>query len=279
MPLWGDDGYAVGLERGMSLLFEEGVFSDETLEEWPTLTTLPSSVCEVAGQWVSVVVKSPEPAFLSDLGTVGEYGLSAQDLQAQDLQGDAENAAEADDMPANDGAAASVLSNDSIKQILRVDATTQSCNAIRTIDTQLRELHTAGKVRFIMAPSPEDNCVWGFRRLEVLDPLGFNQAFREAAERRGKALKRPTEVFMKTMRFCGVTARKNTRGPKETDPGERDFMYSCIYDFDPTRLEYMRRKMCPYGYDPVAREMACKRTGDFIHGKDVEAHVKRSKNC
>jgi hypothetical protein len=75
-----------------------------------------------------------------------------------------------------------------------------------------------------------------------------------------------------------VTARKNTRGPKETDPGERDFMYSCIYDFDPARLEYMRRKMCPYGYDPVAREMACKRTGDFISGKDVEAHVKRIKN-
>jgi hypothetical protein len=277
----GDDGYPVGLERGMSLLFEEGVLSDATLEEWPTLTRSPSSVCEVAGQWVSVVVmspqpaflsvNSPQPAFLSDLGTVGEYGMSAQDLQ-----GDAEKAAEAEDMPAT---TVLQLSNEIIKQILRVDATPQSCHAIRTIDTQLRELHAGGKVRFIVAPWPADNCVWGFNRLEVLDPLGFNQAFRETAERRGKALKRPTEVFMKTMRFCGVTARKNTRGPKETDPGERDFMYSCIYDFDPARLEYMRRKMCAYGYDPVAREMACKRTGDFISGKDVEANVKRIKNC
>ena len=145
-------------------------------------------------------------------------------------------------------------SDDCIRQTLNVDVTPQSCHLIRTIHEVLMQLHAAGIVHFERGPLLQDNSVWGFKCLYVADPLRFNQAFRECAaslpHRGSKPLQRPTEVFMKTMRFCGVSARRGTRGPRDTDPGPRDFMYSSFYDFVPSKEECMKRKMCQNGYSP-----------------------------
>jgi hypothetical protein len=145
-------------------------------------------------------------------------------------------------------------SDECIRQTLNVDVTPQSCHLIRTIHEVLMQLHAAGIVHFERGPLLQDNSVWGFKCLHVADPLRFNQAFRECAaslpHRGCKPLQRPTEVFMKTMRFCGVSARRGTRGPRDTDPGPRDFMYSSFYDFVPTKEECMKRKMCQNGYSP-----------------------------
>jgi hypothetical protein len=126
-----------------------------------------------------------------------------------------------------------------------------------------------------VSPDESLNCVWGFNVLEVRDPVRFNRAFRAIAPKgRGdKAIKRPTEVFMKIMRFCGVTARRGARGPAETDPDRRDFMYSYFYDFDSDKQEHMRRKLCLQGYCPEMREAAGKRKGAFID----ETFSKRAK--
>ena len=78
---------------------------------------------------------------------------------------------------------------------------------------------------------------------------------------------------MKIIRFCGVTARLGSRGPAETDPDRRDFMYSYFYDFDSDKQEYMRRKLCLQGYCPEMRKAAEKRKGAFID----EAFSKRAK--
>ena len=146
------------------------------------------------------------------------------------------------------------LSDDRIRQTLNVTVTQQSCHLIRTIHAVLMQLHAAGVVQFERGPLIQDNSVLGFKCLHVADPLRFNQAFRECAaslpHRGCKPLQRPTEVFMKTMRFCGVSARRGTRGPRETDPGPRDFMYSSFYDFVPSKEECMKRKMCQNGYSP-----------------------------
>jgi hypothetical protein len=48
---------------------------------------------------------------------------------------------------------------------------------------------------------------------------------------------------MKSTRFCGVSARHGTRGPRNTDPSPRNFIYSSFYDFGPSKEECMKRKI------------------------------------
>ena len=164
-----------------------------------------------------------------------------------------------------------VLPSDAwIQWKLQANVTPESCSRIRAITVQVHALEEAGVVQAHVAPAPADNSVLGFKSLAVLDPLRFNQAFRAIASqyaRRSKStapLRKPTEVFMKTMRFCGVTARRGTRGPSATDPDRRDFLYSYFYDFVAGKEDYNRRKLCPCGYSKEARETASKRKGEFI---------------
>jgi len=163
-----------------------------------------------------------------------------------------------------------VLSNTWIQSKLQAEATPESCARIRAIAVQLRALEEEGMVQMHVAAAAEDNSVWGFNSLTVSDPLRFNQAFRAIAAqyarpfKSNKPLRKPAEVFMKTLRFCGVTARRGTRGPAATDPDPRDFLYSHFYDFVPGKENYNRRKLCPCGYSKEARESAGKRKGEFI---------------
>jgi hypothetical protein len=167
------------------------------------------------------------------------------------------------------------LSDEAIHQALRAHVTPKYCCMIRSIQAQLDVLEREGVVRLEASPERRSNCVWGFCVMVVLDPLRFNQSFRSIvppASRGGKPLARPTEVFMKTMRFCGVTARRGSRGPADTDPGPRDFMYSYFYDFVPDKEAHNRRKLCVNGYHPELRKaLLAKRTADeFIHGTVVK---------
>ena len=163
-----------------------------------------------------------------------------------------------------------LLSNTWIQSKLQAEVTPESCARIRGIAVQVRALVEEGIVQVHVAATAEDNSVWGFKSLTVSDPLRFNQAFRAIAAqyarpfKSNKPLRKPTEVFMKTLRFCGVTARRGTRGPAATDPDPRDFLYSHFYDFVPGKVDYNRRKLCPCGYSKEAREMSGKRKGEFI---------------
>jgi hypothetical protein len=58
-------------------------------------------------------------------------------------------------------------------------------------------------VRYIRSEG-DDNCVWGFRVLEVHDPKAFNDAFRAIVTpgRDNQPLKRPTEVFLSVVLHC-----------------------------------------------------------------------------
>lgn len=167
-----------------------------------------------------------------------------------------------------DGAA--LLSDAAIQQALRAHVTPKYCDMIRRIQGQLDALQREGVVRLEASTESGSNCVWGFRVLEVLHPLRFNQAFRAIVPptRGSKPLARPTEVFMKTLRFCGVTARRGSRGPPETDPGPRDFLYSYFYDFVADKEAHNRRKLCVNGYCPELRKaVLAKRTPDeYIDG-------------
>ena len=74
----------------------------------------------------------------------------------------------------------------------------------------------------------EHDCIWGFKVLQVDNPLAFNKAFRVLAPQRNinNPRKQPTEVFLSSFRAWGVTARRGARGPIETDPDSKDYMYS-----------------------------------------------------
>lgn len=175
----------------------------------------------------------------------------------------------------HDPARVAELADETIQRVLQAQVTPGNCNLIRVIFDKISALEDEGTAFLHVSPDESLNCVWGFNVLEVRDPVRFNRAFRAIAPKgRGdKAIKRPTEVFMKIMRFCGVTARRGARGPAETDPDRRDFMYSYFYDFDSDKQEHMRRKLCLQGYCPEMREAAGKRKGAFID----ETFSKRAK--
>ena len=169
------------------------------------------------------------------------------------------------------------MTDEYIRGFLKVEVSHESCNMIRLINTQLQQLVSEGVARFVRSEDNE-NCVWGFRVLEVEDPLLFNRRFRAVVPpgRDTKPLKRPTEVFMKMLRFCGVTARRGARGPRETDPDPRDFMYSFYYDYVSSKEEYNRRKLCTNGYSKEAREIAGQHKGEFLQSTLMPRRTKRA---
>ena len=148
----------------------------------------------------------------------------------------------------------SSLADQDIHRHLRVEVTKSNCKLIRMIREVLANLLANGIVYFIHDSNPRNESVWGFKSLVVNDPVCFNQAWRQLAQgmraRGGEQTKRPTEIFNKVLRFCGVTARRGTRGPPSTDPDPRDFLYSECYDFVHSKQEKNKRKLGVYGYSP-----------------------------
>jgi hypothetical protein len=164
------------------------------------------------------------------------------------------NHALADSIAADGLLSTTTWTDKDIHRHLRVEVTKSNCKLIRMIRGLLANLRATGIVRFIHDSSPRNESVWGFKSLVVNDPVCFNQAWRQLAQgmraRGGEPAKRPTEIFNKVLRFCGVTARRGTRGPPNTDPDPRDFLYSECYDFVYSKQEQNKRKLCVYGYSP-----------------------------
>ena len=52
---------------------------------------------------------------------------------------------------------------------------------------------------------------------------------------------------MSTLHGCGVVARRNSRGPRETDPDSKDRMYSYYYDFYLKKQEHNKLTLGPAG--------------------------------
>jgi hypothetical protein len=84
----------------------------------------------------------------------------------------------------------------------------------------------------------ENNCVLGFRELEVKQPE-FNNKIRELVKTNKlwhglsgcRELKKPTWVVYELLRQIGVRPQKHSRGPKEHDPDPKDFIYATRYIF------------------------------------------------
>ena len=89
-----------------------------------------------------------------------------------------------------------------------------------------------------MDQKPENNCVLGFRQLEVKQPE-FNNEIRELVKTNklwhglsgSRELKKPTWVVYELLRQIGVRPQKHCRGPKEHDPDPKDFIYATRYIF------------------------------------------------
>ena len=164
------------------------------------------------------------------------------------------NDALADSIAADGLLSTTTWTDKDIHRHLNVEVTKSNCKLIRMIRELLAILRANGIVCFIHDSSPRNESVWGFKSLVVNDPVCFNQAWRQLAQgmraRGGEPAKRPTEIFNKVLRFCGVTARRGTRGPPNTDPDPRDFLYSECYDFVYIKQERNKRKLCAYGYSP-----------------------------
>jgi hypothetical protein len=85
------------------------------------------------------------------------------------------------------------------------------------------------------------NCVLGFKHLKVKQPDFYhkicelvkgNVLWRGLNRSTAKELNKPTWVVYELLRQIGVAPVKFSRGPKEHDPGAKEFMYAGVWAFN-----------------------------------------------
>ena len=95
--------------------------------------------------------------------------------------------------------------------------------------------------RLELDPDNARNCVLGFKHLTVRQPefyqkvcelLKSNVLWQGLSRRTTGELKSPRWVVYKLLRQIGVAPVRHSRGPKEHDPGPREFMYAGDWVFD-----------------------------------------------
>jgi hypothetical protein len=99
-------------------------------------------------------------------------------------------------------------------------------------------------------PKPENNCVLGFKTIDVKQP-DFNLQLRELIKTNNtwhvlgapRELKNPTWVVYELLRQIGVRPQKHCRGPKEHDPHPKDFMYATRYIFSHELLHKNKHRL------------------------------------
>jgi len=106
------------------------------------------------------------------------------------------------------------------------------------------------------------NCVLGWNRLLVSDPLALNKKIHKMIEKdeggfwkkangkHNKELKNPTFGVYELLRKIGV--KPGLRGPKETDPGKQDMLYHKQWNFkcDESFMNACQRLEKSYSYCP-----------------------------
>ncbi len=104
------------------------------------------------------------------------------------------------------------------------------------------------------------NCILGWAKLLVKDPLKLNEKIRKMMEEdhggiwkkaNGKykqPLKNPTYVMYELFRKIGVKPGKNSRGPEEDDPGKHDMFYYTEWEFKDDKSFKKARQRLAKGY-------------------------------
>jgi hypothetical protein len=90
-----------------------------------------------------------------------------------------------------------------------------------------------------MTQDSDNNCMLGFKSIHVKQPEFYQRILELVNDEiwyvrsiSTKPLKKPTWVVYELLRQIGVHPMKHCRGPKEYDPGPKEFLYSEIWMFD-----------------------------------------------
>mmetsp|Transcript_12941 Transcript_12941/g.45491 ORF Transcript_12941/g.45491 Transcript_12941/m.45491 type:complete len:297 (-) Transcript_12941:141-1031(-) len=127
-----------------------------------------------------------------------------------------------------------------VQEKLGIEMKQNARNRIMDLMKLLHVLEQHGIVRLIRSVDDEQS-ILGFSEMQVKDLNEFNQAIRNMVaydENRcwlvngRKDIKEPTGPVYELLRQIGVKPMKGTRGPRNGDPGKRDFMYSYRYIYD-----------------------------------------------
>jgi hypothetical protein len=114
----------------------------------------------------------------------------------------------------------------------------------------------------------QTNCILGWKKLLVKDPLKLNKKIRKMIEQdeggiwkkaNGKykqPLKKPTLVMYELFRKIGV--KPGLRGPKKDDPGNNDMFYYTEWEFkDDKSFQNARQRLAKgYSYCPKKKEQS-----------------------
>jgi hypothetical protein len=111
----------------------------------------------------------------------------------------------------------------------------------------------------------ETNCILGWTKLSVKNPLKLNKKICKMIEQdqdgiwkraNGKykqPLKNPSFVMYDLFRKIGVKPGKNSRGPKENDPGKHDMFYYTEWEFKNDESFQNASKRLAKGFCPKKR--------------------------
>mmetsp|Transcript_103117 Transcript_103117/g.166232 ORF Transcript_103117/g.166232 Transcript_103117/m.166232 type:complete len:662 (+) Transcript_103117:196-2181(+) len=112
---------------------------------------------------------------------------------------------------------------------------------LRDLHKCLYALNAEGIVDLYRAEEPFSNCILGFAGVQVNNCPLFNMHIREMVLQDKascwlvngkKELLKPTGPVYELLRQIGIKPVRGMRGPLESDPGKRDFMYYFRYEFD-----------------------------------------------
>ena len=112
---------------------------------------------------------------------------------------------------------------------------------MRDLQALLLHMNTQGIITLQRTEDLCGNCMLGFAEIHVHRVMEFNAGVRRMVAEdisgcwlvNGKnVLKQPTGSVYEVLRQIGVKPERGTRGPAETDPGKRDFMYYHKFRYD-----------------------------------------------
>eukprot|EP00960_Hanusia_phi_P068126 766765-Hanusia_phi.AAC.7 len=148
--------------------------------------------------------------------------------------------------------------SDSNDCIASMDINRNSVKRLMNLEYLLQTARSQGVIAMECAPSQADNCVMGWKRIIVSDPLKLNHMIRGMVEEdmdgiwkkaNGKGcrgLKNPTWGVYDLFRKIGV--KPHMRGPHETDPGKSDMFYYKEWIFKNDKSFHQARKRLATGF-------------------------------
>ncbi|EKX50494.1 hypothetical protein GUITHDRAFT_103725 [Guillardia theta CCMP2712] len=142
------------------------------------------------------------------------------------------------------------------KETLGIHVKPNARNRMKDLMHLLIQLESKNVLKLVKSKDDGGNCILGFSEIQVHELQVFNMEIRRMVledENRcwlvnGKTnIKEPTGPVYEILRQIGIKPMRGMRGPRKTDPGKRDFMYSYRYIFD-VELMMKNRNRLQSGY-------------------------------